>query len=81
FSLVAESKAHGARVALFGRKINAAEHQLTFVRLLRAVADDQLGAADAVREYHWTLKSMGIAARRSLEDDLQRTSTLAASGG
>ena len=27
---------HGARAALFGRKINASEHQLTFVRYLRA---------------------------------------------
>ncbi len=31
FALVYEAKRHGARVALFGRKINAAEDQLSFV--------------------------------------------------
>ena len=30
-----EAKKHGARAALFGRKINTSEHQLTFVRHLR----------------------------------------------
>ena len=81
FALVAEAKRHGARVALFGRKINAAEDQLTFVRLLRAVADDQFGPEAAVREYHKELTSLRIVPNRSLDDDLERTSTLAAYGG
>jgi hypothetical protein len=49
FALLADAKAHGARVALFGRKINAAEHQPEFVRHLRAVADGEVDAAEAVR--------------------------------
>jgi len=81
FALVAEAKRHGARVALFGRKINAAEDQLAFVTLLRAVADGDMAPADAVKDYHGRLRSLRIAARRSLEEDLQRTSTAAAYGG
>jgi hypothetical protein len=81
FGLVADAKAHGARVALFGRKINAAEHQPTFVRLLRAVADGDLPAEEAVRAYHGELAKQGIKAHRSLEDDLARSDTATAYGG
>jgi hypothetical protein len=81
FALVAEAKRHGARVALLGRKINAAEDQLAFVRFLRAVADDELSAAEAVRGYHAGLASRSIAPRRSLDEDLVRTNTAAAYGG
>jgi hypothetical protein len=70
FALVEQSKRHGARVALFGRKINAAEHQLEFVRHLRAVADERLAAAEAVRSYHGVLARHGIQPHRPLDDDL-----------
>ncbi|OHB66374.1 MAG: hypothetical protein A2V70_18930, partial [Planctomycetes bacterium RBG_13_63_9] len=73
FDMLWEAKKYGARVALYGRKINHAEHQLTFVQYLRAVADDDLGPEEAVRAYHADLKRLGIAPRRSLRDDLQRT--------
>ena len=39
FKLIAEAKKYGARVALFGRKINNAEYQLAFVEFLRLIAD------------------------------------------
>ena len=81
FALVEQSKRHGARVALFGRKINAAEHQLEFVRHLRAVADERLAAAEAVRSYHAVLARHGIGPHRSLDDDLAITHTAAAYGG
>lgn len=81
FALVAESKRHGARVALFGRKINAAEHQLAFVKHLRAVADDAMEPAEAVRAYHAELATLGLAPHRPLEADLARTSTASAYGG
>ncbi len=71
FALLANSKKYGARVALFGRKINASEHQLTFVEYLRLVADDQILPAEAVKAYHGALQSMGIAPHRSLEKDLE----------
>jgi len=73
FDLVTQAKRYGARIALFGRKINAAEHQLTFLKLLRAVADDQLSAVEAVRAYHGALISLSISPNRSLADDLVRT--------
>jgi hypothetical protein len=81
FALLEESKRHGARVALFGRKINAAEHQLEFVRHLRAVADEQLAAAEAVRAYHGALAKLGLRPHRPLDDDLALAPTTAAAGG
>jgi hypothetical protein len=71
FKLLSEAKKYGARVALFGRKINNAENQLAFVHFLRLIADDQISAEDAVRAYHGVLQKLGIAPHRSLEDDMQ----------
>ena len=61
------------RAALFGRKINQAEHQLSFVEHLRAVADDQLPPDEAVKAYHGVLGRLGIRPHRSLADDLVLT--------
>jgi hypothetical protein len=81
FGLVADAKRHGARVALFGRKINAAEHQLSFVTILRAVADGEVAADEGVKAYHGELAKLGIRPHRSLEADLARSSTASAYGG
>ena len=81
FGLLAEARDHGARVALFGRKINAAENQPAFVRILRAVADGDLGAEEGVRAYHGELSRLGIRPHRSLEADLARAPTATAYGG
>lgn len=81
FALLADAKRHGARVALFGRKINAAEHQPTFVRHLRLVADGDLDAEEAVRSYHAALAKLGLRPDRSLEDDLARAPVAQAYGG
>lgn len=75
FHMLWEAKKYGARVALYGRKINNAEHQLTFVRYLRLVADDQIAPDEAVRAYHADLARLNIRPYRSLEDDLVRTDT------
>jgi hypothetical protein len=75
FHLLEEAKRHGARAALFGRKINNSEHQLTFVRFLRAIADGQLRADEAVRAYHGELQRLGIKSIRALKDDLELTTT------
>ncbi|MEO8428282.1 MAG: hypothetical protein ABI651_14325, partial [Verrucomicrobiota bacterium] len=37
FKLIGEAQKYGARVALFGRKINNAEHQLAFIEMLRLI--------------------------------------------
>jgi len=81
FSLVHEAKLHGARVALFGRKINAAEHQLSFVHFLRLVADDRILPAEAVNAYHGALQTFGITPRRTLNEDMELTSVAASYAG
>jgi hypothetical protein len=51
------------------------------VKVLRAVADDELPAAEAVRGYHAELSRLGIRPRRTLEADLARSPTASAYGG
>lgn len=75
FQLLHDAKKYGARVALFGRKINQAENQLEFVRFLRHVADDELAPEGAVRAYHGALQELGIPPHRALDDDLKITET------
>jgi hypothetical protein len=70
FKLLSEAKKYGARVALFGRKINNAENQLAFVHFLRLIADGEVGAEEAVRAYHGVLQALGTKPHRSLADDM-----------
>ena len=73
FRLIHDAQKHGARVALFGRKINNAEHQLAFVEMLRLITDGKISPADAVRAYHGVLQAKNIQPRLSLEKDLELT--------
>jgi hypothetical protein len=73
FAMLADAKKYGARAALFGRKINNAEHQLAIVRMLREIADGNLPAREAVRAYHGELEKLRIAPFRTLEEDLVLT--------
>ncbi len=70
FTLLAQAQRHGARAALFGRKINHAEDQLAFITLLRRIVDQDIEADEAVRVYHAGLEEKGIVPRRSLEEDM-----------
>jgi hypothetical protein len=81
FHMLWEAKKYGARVALYGRKINNAEDQLSFIKYLRAVADDQIAPAEAVRAYHGDLQKLNIRPQRALDDDLQQTEMVSAYGG
>ena len=76
FQLLREAKQHGARVALFGRKINLSEHPLAFVEFLRRIADDEIEPVDAVKAYHAVLQNVGIKPLRPLQTDLQPTSQI-----
>jgi hypothetical protein len=76
FHMLWEAKKHGARAALFGRKINNAEHQLSFVAQLRALADGTIEPAEAVRAYHGELEKFRIKPHRALADDLSPSLTL-----
>ena len=73
FRMLWECKKYGGHAALFGRKINNSEHQLTFVKFLRYLADGELEPEQAVRDYHGELSNLGIEPFRTLEDDLQVT--------
>jgi hypothetical protein len=73
FKLIHDAQKYGARVALFGRKINNAEHQLAFIEMLRLVTDGKLSPEEAVRAYHGVLQGRGIKPHRPLDDDLKLT--------
>jgi hypothetical protein len=81
FKLLSEAKKYGARVALFGRKINNAENQLAFVRFLRLIADGDIGAEEAVRAYHGVLQRLGIKPYRTLEEDMTLQTNVMSYGG
>jgi len=73
FRLIHDAQKYGARVALFGRKINNAEHQLAFIEMLRLITDGQIGPVEAVRAYHGVLQAKGLRPVRPLEKDLECT--------
>jgi hypothetical protein len=73
FQLLADAQKYGAKVALFGRKINNSENQLAFVQFLRLIVEGQIGPVDAVKAYHAVLGKLGVPPHRSLEDDLKVT--------
>jgi hypothetical protein len=81
FHMLWEAKKYGARVALYGRKINNAEHQLGFIHCLRAVADDELKPEEAVKAYHGVLEKLNIKPHRALADDLWQTDTASSYSG
>lgn len=73
FQLIHDAQKYGARVALFGRKINNAEHQLAFIEFLRLITDGKVAPVEAVRGYHGVLEKLKIKPHRTLEQDLQVT--------
>ena len=81
FKLIADAQKHGARVALFGRKINNAENQLAFVEMLRRIVDGQISPEEAVRAYHGILQGLGIKPLRRLEEDSRLTGQAMSYGG
>ena len=81
FKLLSEAKKYGARVALFGRKINNAENQFAFIRFLRLIADGEIAAEEAVRAYHGVLQKLGVKPQRSLEDDMKLQTGVMSYGG
>jgi len=77
FKLISDVQKYGARVALFGRKINLSEHPLTFIEMLRRIVDHQITAEEAVKAYHDALKKLGIKPLREFADDTELTGTMA----
>jgi hypothetical protein len=81
FKLLEDARAHGAKAALFGRKINNSEHQLSFIQFLRWIADGEATAEEAVPAYHGVLQGLGIRPHRPLTDDMVLTSQAVGYGG
>ncbi len=81
FKLLSEAKRYGARVALFGRKINNAENQLAFIHFLRLIADGEIAAEEAVQAYHGVLQKLGVKPIRTLADDMQLQTNVMSYGG
>jgi hypothetical protein len=73
FELLSQAERYGARVALFGRKINLAEDPLAIVALMRQVADGAVSPTEAVKAYHGELARQQMKPLRALEDDLTIT--------
>src|SRR5258708_24658131 len=68
-----EVKKHGGRAALYGRKINNSEHQLSFVKYLHAIANEQIPAEEAVKAYHGELQKLKIKPIRAFKEGMELT--------
>jgi DhnA family fructose-bisphosphate aldolase class Ia len=73
FELIAKAEKYGARVALFGRKINSAELPIDLVKMMRAVVEGTIGPEEAVKAYHDGLKKTGRKPTLALAKDRQIT--------
>ena len=69
--LIYKSEKYGARVALFGRKINLSEDQDSIVTCMRKVVSGNLSSKEGVKYYHSLLNKKKILPDRSLKDDIQ----------
>jgi hypothetical protein len=73
FELLHQAEKYGARVALFGRKINQAEDPLSMVVHMRRVADGEMTSLEAVKSYHAGLARDGYRPLRDVETDCEVT--------
>lgn len=81
FKLIAEAQKYGAKVALFGRKINNAENQFAFIRFLRLIVDGVISPEEAVRAYHAVLERLKIEPHRPLAEDMVLQTGVMSYGG
>lgn len=76
FTLLHQASSYGAKVALFGRKINLAESPCDIVAMMRRVVERELSPQEAVRAYHGALQEKKIKPFRPLENDLELTEAI-----
>jgi hypothetical protein len=81
FELLSQGEKSGARVALFGRKINLAESPLDLVALFRPVLESAVKPDEAVRAYHATLAKKNLKPKRTLDDDMRITESVLEGAG
>ena len=80
FELLAQAERYGARLVLFGRKINLAESPLDMVFMMRQVVDGNLAPIEAVKAYHGALQQKNIRPLRSLAEDSEVTDQVLEAG-
>ena len=80
FELLNQAEKYGARVALFGRKINLAEDSLAMVSFMREVASCNIQPLEAVKAYHGSLQKSGLTAIRALAADSEITEKVLKAG-
>jgi len=73
FELIHKASKYGAKVALFGRKINLSEDPNGIVKLMRKVVENDTSSEEAVKIYHDQLKKKKITPDRDLQSDTQIT--------
>ena len=73
FELISQAERHGARVALFGRKINLAEDPIELVRHMRAVVEGALKPDEAVKAYHDVIAKRKLKPTLALDKDREIT--------
>ena len=73
FELINQAYKYGARVALFGRKINLCEHQISMVETMRTLIDDDIDSLEGVKIYHDKLKKLKIKSDREIKEDSEIT--------
>ena len=73
FELLKQAHKYGARVALFGKKINLSENQLITVQTMRKVIEENLTSTEAVKLYHDKLIKNNIKPDRNMDQDIQLT--------
>lgn len=73
FELLSQACKYGARVALFGRKVNLSENQLIIIKTMRSVIENNIKSEEAVKLYHDELQKNGIKPDRDLQHDSELT--------
>ena len=73
FELLKQACKYGARVALFGRKVNLSENQLIIIETMRNVIENDLESEDAVKLYHDKLLKENIKPDRDISKDNELT--------
>ena len=76
FKLIHDAQRYGARVALFGRKINLSEHPLSFIEMLRRIVNGEITPEEAVKAYHGCLQALKIRPQRHLSADMNLTAAV-----
>tara|TARA_E500000178_G_C16962015_1_gene726523 strand:- start:384 stop:1376 length:993 start_codon:yes stop_codon:yes gene_type:complete len=73
FEMIYKASKYGAKVALFGRKINLSENPIGLVKLMRKVVEGDASPEEAVKIYHDQLNKKKLNPDRNLKTDLNIT--------